>query len=673
MESVAARLAIRWPRALRQLDTRMVSVWGLTCAVVLYLALDGGGYDVVVRNQVGVVVWWAVLVAAAVGVIPGGRLSSQARGAIAMLGAFVVWTALAATWSQSSERSLDELSRVACYLGVLLLALMLHRDRETALRNTLGALGTVIVAVAAVAVISRLRPGSFSGAGQTAAFLPGSHQRLAWPLNYWNGLAALMAVGLPLLLAIAASARRLIVQAIAAGAVPLVALCAYLTFSRGGALATAGGLIVFYCLAGDRIPKILTGLLTAAGSAVLIAGAAHRSAIENGLTGAVARHQGSQLLVALVLVCAGTAIAQAAIALAVRHGTRPRLLVVTRARARLLLAGGLAVLIALALAVGVPSKLSHAWSQFKRTNTAALSHNNLSRFGSASGNGRYEYWKVAVQQSGKHLAGGWGPGTFQLVWLPHAPNSDYVENAHSLYVETLLEDGAIGLAVLVGFFAVVLGSGVLAVIRSEHEVRTGAAAVTAGCVAFSISAAADWVWQIPVLPVCFLLLGAAAMAPARRRVAAGVPPAGTAPRSGSARFGSGRARGAARVALVAVSLASLVAIVVPLTMTNALRQSQSAATSGDLPKALSYARVAAQIEPGAASPRLQEALVLEQQHHLTAALAAARQATANEPLNWSTWLVRSRLEVETGQPAAAVYSLRQARLLNPHSSLWRLG
>jgi hypothetical protein len=355
--------------------------------------------------------------------------------------AVAIWTALATTWSLSSERSLAELSRVASYLGVFLLGVAIYRERGSAVRHAVAAIATAVVAVSALALLSRLRPELFPAAQTTTSLLPGANGRLSWPLNYWNALAALMAFGLPLLLSIATSARSLVAQSFAAGAVPIVALCGYLTFSRAGAIAAAAAVIVFLSLAPERIPKLATLLLSAAGSAVLIAGAAHRHTIEQGLTGAAARHDGATLLIAVVIVCAGVGVAQAGIGLAVRHGTPPSWLTISRRRARSLLAGAVAIAVIGALVAGAPARLSHAWQDFKRPTAAALHTNSIARFGSTSGNDRYTYWKVAIQSTKGHLLTGAGPGAFQLLWQPREPTFNYVVNAHSLYIETLAEVG----------------------------------------------------------------------------------------------------------------------------------------------------------------------------------------------------------------------------------------
>src|SRR5581483_8887459 len=239
-----------------------------------------------VRSQVAIVVWWIVLVGAAWGLLPVTRWTRAAWVALALFGGFVAWTAVAATWSLSSERSLDEVSRVACYLGILLLGISIHRERGRAVQHTVNAVAAAVVVVGCVALASRLRPDLFPAAHQTASYLPGTEGRLGWPLNYWNALAALLAMGLPLLLATATSARRLPAQAGAAAAIPVVTLCMYLTFSRGGAVAAGAGLFVFFAFSLERVGKLATALITAAGSAVLILAADHRVAIEQGLTNA---------------------------------------------------------------------------------------------------------------------------------------------------------------------------------------------------------------------------------------------------------------------------------------------------------------------------------------------------------------------------------------------------
>ena len=655
MESVVSPSVAWRPGSLRRISPDAVRAWALAGTVVLYLSVDGGGYDLIVRSQVAIIVWWIVLIGAAWGLLPVTRLTRTAWLALALFGAFVAWTALAATWSLSSERSLQELSRVACYFGLLLLGISIHRERDRAVQHTVHAVAAAVVAVACLALASRLRPDLFPAAHQTASYLPGTEGRLGWPLNYWNALAALLALGLPLLLSIATSARRLWAQSAAAAAIPVVTLCCYLTFSRGGAVAAGAGLLAFFLFSPDRVEKLSTALVTAAGSAVLVLAADHRAAIEQGLTNAAARHQGDTLLVAVLLVCAGVALAQAGVGLAVRHGTPPRWLTFTPGRARTLAVSAVALCLVVALLAGAPGRLSHAWQDFKHPSAAALQQDSIARFGTASGNGRYDYWKVAVDATGGHLLSGSGAGTYQLLWTPRAPYFSYVQNAHSLYLETLAETGIVGLVLLAAFLLVVLGAAVRLCTRARYEARVRAAGLTGALIAFLVAAASDWIWQVPALPAAFLLLTAAVLAPA-------------------ARLDGGPGRRVSltvRLGAVAVAAAALIAIAIPLATVSTVRESQSAVVSGDPAQALADARTAVRLEPGAASPEIQLALVLELQRDIPGALAAARDATKDEPGNWSTWLIVSRLQAEAGHPAASLAAYQRSRALNPQSPLFR--
>ncbi|HET6494522.1 MAG TPA: hypothetical protein VFH61_04045, partial [Thermoleophilia bacterium] len=157
-----------------------------------------------------------------------------------------------------------------------------------------------------------------------------------------------------------------------------------------------------------------------------------------------------------------------------------------------------------------------------------------------------------------------------------------------------------------------------------------------------------------VLPVAFLLLAAA--------VLAGRGPAGAAPRTGlPVGF---------RFAVAAVSLAALAAIAIPYATTSSLRASQAQAEERAFGPALERARDAATIQPYAASPHLQEALLLELRGEVDAAVRAARLATVEEPTNWRTWFVLSRLEARAGDAEGSVAAFRIARDLNPRSPLF---
>ena len=268
-------------------------------------------------------------------------------------------------------------------------------------------------------------------------------------------------------------------------------------------------------------------------------------------------------------------------------------------------------------------------------------------------------WRSALHENATDPMTGTGPGTFQYWWNQHGNIPVFVQNAHSLYFETLGELGIIGLVLIAGFLVWVLARGATGALRGWPGNRSRSAAVTAAVAAFAAAAVFDWVWQIAVIPIALLLLaavvlGADAREPRARRSA-----------------GSRRGRLSLRIGAGAAAVVAIIAIAIPLAATISVRASQGAFRGHNLSAALADARSAHSIEPYAATPLLQEAQVLELQKNLPAASAAARQATRAESTNWRTWLVRSRIEAERGRVKPALNYYRRARHLDPHSFMFQ--
>src|SRR5436190_9738855 len=179
------------------LDPVAFATWLVPALLVVYLALSNGGYGIVERSEVGVAVWWIVLVGTLVGVLPVAGGTRTGRAMLLLLAAFAAWTALAMIWTESQERTSIEIARAATYLGVFAVALAVQgRGRW---RHLLNGLTVGAAVVCAIAVLSRLEPAWFpkNVAGQ---YIPGIaiQERLAYPLNYSSGLGAFAAITIPL-------------------------------------------------------------------------------------------------------------------------------------------------------------------------------------------------------------------------------------------------------------------------------------------------------------------------------------------------------------------------------------------------------------------------------------------------------------------------------------------
>jgi hypothetical protein len=653
--------ALAQPRRLvARLDPPAIAAWTLAFALVAYLALSNGGYDTIVRSEVGVAVWWIVLLGALAGILPG-RTGRAGWAAIALLAGFALWTGLAVGWSESAERSTIELGRAATYLGVLVLAIALQG--RAAARHTINGLASAIGFVTLLAVLSRLHPQWFPANDQLAYLGHANARKLSYPLNYWNALAAFAAIGVPLLLGVALAARTLAGQALAAAMLPLSALCIYLTISRGGALALVVGIVVFLLFVPRRMDALGALVVAGSGSGILLSAASQRDALQDAIPTATAIHEGTQLIWLTAIVCGGVALLQVAMGLAARHLERPALLAPGPRATALRVVALLAVLLAAGVAAGAPGWVDHRWQEFKApvvTVKLASQDDVFSRLQAADGNGRYQIWQSARDANEAHPWKGIGPGTFEFWWARHSTAPLFVRDAHSLYFETLAETGIVGFALLVGLLLFVVGTGIARSLRAPPGARIWIAAALGGMAAFMTAAAFEWVWEMAAIACVVMLLGAVILAGHERSALAGdraVPPRRRLARGG--------------VALLAV--VALGAVAVPMAGALATRDSRAAAADGRLGAALQASRTAERLQPYAATPHLQHALVLEESGVLRSAAAAARAATADEPTNWRTWFVLARIEARSGETTAAVAALHKARTLNPRSALLGAG
>ncbi|HNA24336.1 MAG TPA: O-antigen ligase family protein [Solirubrobacterales bacterium] len=625
----------------------MIAVWLLGFGAVFYLSMQGGGYDLLVRNQVGIAIWWVAVVGVVVGALPVRRPNRLVLVALGLLLGFAIWTGLSLFWTESQERTANELSRMVVYVGIFALALLIRGTRGT--RQMVAAVGAAIALVGLIALASRLQPDLIGETGPPVRFLVGAETRLSYPINYWNGLAALIAVGIPLLLYMAVYAKPMITRIAASGALPALILALYFTYSRTGTGAAVVGVLVFVIFANDRIKLIPTLLLTSLGGAALIQVATSKDALQSGLAGPLSRSEGDDMTILTIVVCLTVAVACGGINWILTERRRPGWLRPSRRMSQIFVAGGLVAILLVAIVAGGPSRISNGIEEFKSTSTPSNQSNRLS---SSSGNGRYQYWKSALDQMSTAPVGGTGSGTFEFWWSRNGDLPGFIRDTHSLYFQTLGELGVVGLLLLLGFVGVVLLGGAYRTVTTPSESRGQAAAALAGCGAFCLAAGFDWTWQIAAIPAAFLLLAAVLLA------AEDAEPAG-------------QLRWYGRAGFALVGVVALVAIAIPLASTTKVRDSQSQAEAGDLSAALDSARAAIDIQPSAATPYLQEALILEVQGDLDKAVVAARRATENESTNWRNWIVLSRIEAERGRATASTDAYREARKLNPRASIFQ--
>ena len=349
-----------------------------------------------------------------------------------------------------------------------------------------------------------------------------------------------------------------------------------------------------------------------------------------------AAHDGHRLaleLVLLAVVAAGAAIAAQQVERRVVFSRRARL-----AFAVVLIAAVLAALGAGIARYGSPPTIARkAYDSF--TSPAKSTTDLNARLFNLSSSGRTDLWHVAWQEVKAHPLAGGGAGSYARYYVAHRRTAQQVQDAHSLYLETLAELGPPGLALLLA----ALGLPLVAAVRlRRHPVVPVAAAAYA---VFLVHALADWDWELAGVTLAALLCGLACLLAGREEQE---------PQALSSRTRVGL--GIAAAALGAAALLGLVG-------NSALSASESAAAAGNWSLAERHAHTAIRWLPWSPAgwQRLGEAQIGA--HDRVAAEHSLRRAIAKDRNDWVVWLdlvAASRGEAQTS-------ALVEASRLNPLS------
>jgi O-antigen ligase/polysaccharide polymerase Wzy-like membrane protein len=595
-----------------------------------WLALHGGGFDLVIRQQTSIAVWWVIAAGFAIGVLPRVRLDWSLLIPAIALGGLVGWTLLSLTWTESSERTWVELSRLIGYAGFAVIAWS-ALNRYT-FRAAAGGLSVSAVAVCVLAVASRLVPSSFPVDEVQIAF---NSDRLTYPFGYWNAVAAWGSMTFAICLCWSAQARHAAVRALALGAVPIAGTAIYLTYSRGGVLSAGVAVLAAIALSRNRWTAGVHAIAAGAGTGIMILVIRANPAIAEALGGKGGAVVAATLLVVAV-ACGGLAALTSATGID-RVRLEPQV-------ARIALP---VVLVSVLLIGGVAGHhaISKTWHEFLHDDVSTKQ--GTERLSTAGGD-RNDLWGSAIDAFQADSFKGIGPGTFEFWWDRDGRVHSPVVNAHSLYFETLGELGAVGFLLLL----VLIGGLIFAGVRGRNSARRTAdlgasAAMLAGFIVFLFHASLDWLWQFPALVA--LGLGGAAIAAAATSVRLARSPS----RVLRLRIGA------------AVAAFGLGAMQIPaLVMTERSRDSERALADGDAVAARSLASDAIQAEPWAATPRAQRAFSEESLGDLRAARDDLEGAREREPTNWRWAAELARVDRQLGDRSAAADAQADAARLN---------
>ena len=605
-----------------------MALFALGAGVPLYLAFNGGGYEIVFRQQFGVALWWGMALALAFAVVPRVAPGPAVRLSLGALVALVAWTALSLLWTESAERTSAELVRTFTLGGLILLpAIGLRRESWRAAGAGVCA---AILFLPVVGVASRLAPDAFD-----TGFVI-EPDRLVYPLEYWNAVASWSAMATAAALALSSNLRAAELRAMSLGLMPVAGLATYLTYSRGGAAATVIGVAIVIGLARQRWTAAAHALVAAVATAGVILVVRNHPEIANATGGS------GGAVVALALMGASACCALGA--WGISRTPLDRLRVPARAGR---FAGAVALVAAVVASVAfAPDIAASAREQFTSTGYPASDGDPAARLSSLEG-GRDEVWASAIRAFTSDPVTGIGPGTFELWWTRDAAGAEALRDAHSLYLETLAELGIPGLLLLLALFVCLIAAA-LAGLSEARRSGGGALAValTAAFIVFAVQAGVDWLWESTAVSAVALLavgcVGAATSKPLR-----------------TTRLGWRRPTAVViAVAIGAAHIPGAVAI-------ERERASSAALAVGRLGDAARLAGDAVAAQPWAATPYAARSFARLAQGRLGLARADALAAIEREPTNWRHRVLLAASLARGGDLGRARAELERARALNP--------
>jgi O-Antigen ligase len=452
------------------------------------LAFFTGGYFDEPRAWAGLVAWLLVAVAALLGrdALPRGRAAWLALGGLAGL---ALWTLLSITWAPIAGSAYHSGQIVVLYVGVLLAAAMLLRERRWQQRVE-PALAAGALIVIGYGILERLLPGVLHFSRSVTA-----QGRLEQPLTYWNATGELAALGFVLCARVAGDVNRpaRLRVAAAVASTPL-GMGLYLSVSRGALFACFAGLVALIVLAPRRAQLEALVVALAAGGLAAAASAPFHGVTR--LLGSASTREGQGAVVFALLVAIMAAAGVAQWLLRKRSADIP--LRLPRA-APWVAAGVICAGLAGAIVVGA-----------KERSGVALGA-GASRLTTVQSN-RYAYWRVAWRAFEHEPIRGVGGGGWAVWWLRYRPFVESAQDAHSLPLQTLAELGVVGLALLLVF----VGGVAVAAVRAVRGSPALAAGPVAALVVYLVHAPLDWDWQMPAVTLVALVLAGLTIALAER-------------------------------------------------------------------------------------------------------------------------------------------------------------
>ena len=446
------------------------------------------------------------------------RAPVEAWIGVGLLAGFAIWCGITLLWSVAPDNSWAALNRGLAYTLVVVLAIGAGSSAPRAIERV--AYGWVLVALACAlyALAGKVMP------AVNVLGLDFNHtaiaSRLRDPLQYWNALALVVVLAVPITLRLTTDRDRGVgVRFGALAAMFLLLCCLGMTYSRGGLLSLLAAIFVMTLLGGQR----LRGLAVFGATIVMLvpplALAFSRPAMK-GINVPLDERTPDGIVLAMVMAGSLIALMIAGWGL-LRLEERARWSDESTAlvwRGLGAMAGVLALIVVFGIATskGGPGQFfDDAWHEF--TKVSQDRDSDPTRIVSSNSGNRWVWWEEAAGAWSDKPLGGWGAGSFPVTHLIYRKVELEVQQPHSVPLQLLAETGVIGAALGMGAIGFLLFAA-LARVRSMRDGRERdiAVALFAGAVAWTVHSFVDFDWDIPGVTVpALLFLGVLAASPGR--------------------------------------------------------------------------------------------------------------------------------------------------------------
>jgi O-antigen ligase/polysaccharide polymerase Wzy-like membrane protein len=615
-------------------------------ALLAVTVLSGGGSTDRMAFPLGaalVVVLLAALAAGLGGWLQLPRVETPVWAAVALLAGLALWCAVSIDWSLAPERSWAYANRLFLYLLFLLAGLFAGAATRRAPTILAAGLSIMVAATAGWALASKIAP-SLADDGSPVA-------RLRAPVGYWNGLAFLLAVGLPLALWIASkpSLNRMLR---AAGVTLATALVAgiLLTYSRGGVLVAVVAVGAWFALVPRRRASAEALLLALVGAAAVFAVALLLPGVtDDGQFYGDRRHDG-QIFGAIL---AGVLVAVFGLAwLGLRFADRLPSRSIPKALAgRRLAIVAAVVLVGLIAAAFASGAAVRELREFANPPDTLLTQ-EAGRFTSLSSNNRWTWWNEAWTAFRDEPLKGTGASSFPVVHRLLREDPLTVTTPHSTPLQLLGELGVVGGLLAGAAAALVLVVATRNVRRLPGPARAPAAALLAGLLAFAVFALLDF-------PLDFLAVSAPVF------LCAGVLLAQAPARQTSA----GRVRWLGLAAATVGAAILLVSLAAPWLSARRIERTYALLDAGRQEEALAAAESATSLNPLALDATFAEARANVALGNFDQAREVLLDGVRDHELDANAWSELARLELALpGREEIAASYLERSRVLDPYAS-----